>query len=81
MSYVSVALAELRFCCLGKHFMEPSNYDEIPLRKILLCTGGSIQMYLYFNSKTQHTTFKYNQQHSKTQQDNPSSGYQSTCMV
>jgi hypothetical protein len=30
-----VSLAELKLHCLGKHFMEPSNYDEIPLCKIL----------------------------------------------
>jgi hypothetical protein len=29
-----VSLAGLRFCGLGKHFMEPSHYDEIPLYKI-----------------------------------------------
>jgi hypothetical protein len=31
---VCVALAELRFCSSDKHFMESSNYDEIPLCKI-----------------------------------------------
>jgi hypothetical protein len=29
-----VALAKLRFCQLGKHFMTPSDYDEIPLCKV-----------------------------------------------
>jgi hypothetical protein len=32
-------------------------------------------MDVYFRSKTQHTTVKYNQQLSKTQRDNPSSRY------
>jgi hypothetical protein len=30
-----VAVAGLRLCPLGKHFTELSNYDEIPLCKIL----------------------------------------------
>jgi hypothetical protein len=29
------ALAEFKFCCLGKYFMEPSDYDEILLCKVL----------------------------------------------
>jgi hypothetical protein len=37
---MNVALAELRFCHLGKHFMEPSDYDEILLRMILYFVGG-----------------------------------------
>jgi hypothetical protein len=42
MSFVSVcvALIELRFCHLSKHFMEPSIYDEIPLCKIMYFIGG-----------------------------------------
>jgi hypothetical protein len=38
-------------------------------------------MDVYLHSKTQHTTVKYNQKLSKTQQDNPSFGYRSTCML
>jgi hypothetical protein len=34
------ALSELRFCHLSKHFMEPSDYDKIPLCKILYFIGG-----------------------------------------
>jgi hypothetical protein len=36
----SVALAGLRFCHLGKHFMEPSDYDEILLCKTLYFVRG-----------------------------------------
>jgi hypothetical protein len=36
-----VALDELRFSCLGKHFMNPSNCDEIPLCKILYFVRGT----------------------------------------
>jgi hypothetical protein len=35
-----VALAELRYRRLGKHFMEPSD-DEIPLCKILYFARGT----------------------------------------
>jgi hypothetical protein len=35
-----VALAGLKFCHLRKHFMEPSDYDEIPLCKILYFVRG-----------------------------------------
>jgi hypothetical protein len=35
-----VALVELRFHRLGKHFMEASNYDEISLHKILQFVRG-----------------------------------------
>jgi hypothetical protein len=37
-----VALGEIRFCCLGKHFMDPSNDDDdkILLCKILYFVGG-----------------------------------------
>jgi hypothetical protein len=30
-----VALADLKFCHLGKQLTEPSNYDKVPLCKIL----------------------------------------------
>jgi hypothetical protein len=33
--------AELRSCCLGEHFMEPSNHDMIPLYKILYFIAGT----------------------------------------
>jgi hypothetical protein len=33
-------LAEFRFCRLGKHFMEPNDYEEIPLCKILYFVKG-----------------------------------------
>jgi hypothetical protein len=36
-----VSLAELKLHCLGKYFMEPSNYDEIPLCKILYFVRGT----------------------------------------
>jgi hypothetical protein len=35
-----VALAELRFHCLGKHFMEPGDYEEILLWKIQYFVRG-----------------------------------------
>jgi hypothetical protein len=35
VTYKCVALDELRFRRLGIHFMESSDYDEIPLCKIL----------------------------------------------
>jgi hypothetical protein len=38
---VCVALAEFRFRRLGKHFMEPSYYDEIPLCKTLYFVRGT----------------------------------------
>jgi hypothetical protein len=44
-----VALTELRFCRLGKQFIEPSNYNEIPPCKIpyfVRCMGiknGDVQ--------------------------------------
>jgi hypothetical protein len=34
------ALAEFKFRRLRKHFMEPSDYDEIPLCKILYLSRG-----------------------------------------
>jgi hypothetical protein len=34
------ALPEFRFRRLGKHFMEPSDYDEIMLRKTLFFVRG-----------------------------------------
>jgi hypothetical protein len=37
-----VVSAELRFCPLGKHFMEPSNSNEIPLCKILYFVRGTV---------------------------------------
>jgi hypothetical protein len=40
MSYVTGYSAELRPCCLGKHFMEPSNCDKILLCKILYFIGS-----------------------------------------
>jgi hypothetical protein len=36
-----VALAGLRFCPLGKHYTEPSDYDEIPICKALYFVRGT----------------------------------------
>jgi hypothetical protein len=36
-----VALAELIFRRLGKHFMEPSGYDKFPLCKVLYFASGT----------------------------------------
>jgi hypothetical protein len=33
--YECVALAKLKFHHLGKHYLEPSDYEAIPLRKLL----------------------------------------------
>jgi hypothetical protein len=35
------ATAELKFGCLSEHFMDLSDYDEIPLCKILYIIGGT----------------------------------------
>jgi len=35
------ALAEFKFRRLGKHFKNPSDYDEIPLCKILYFVRGT----------------------------------------
>jgi hypothetical protein len=36
------ALAEFKFRCLGKHFMEPRVSDEFLLCKILYCARGML---------------------------------------
>jgi hypothetical protein len=38
---VCEAVAKLRFCWFGKHFMKPGDYDEIPLCKILCFVWGT----------------------------------------
>jgi hypothetical protein len=35
-------LAKFRFWGLGKHFMEPNDYEEIPLCKILYFVKGMV---------------------------------------
>jgi hypothetical protein len=41
--FVNVSLAEFRFRLLGKHFfMEPSDYDDIPLYKVLYFVKGTV---------------------------------------
>jgi hypothetical protein len=39
--YECVALTEIRFRGLGKHFMEPIVYDEIPFCKTLYFVRGT----------------------------------------
>jgi hypothetical protein len=44
-SFMSEAFDEFRFLRSGKHFMEPSDYDEIPLCKIVYCTWPEVRDY------------------------------------
>jgi hypothetical protein len=50
-----VASAELRFLRLGKHFTEPSNYDKIPLCKILYFVRGMGLMGMHNKSENGHS--------------------------